>query len=275
VRGRLADRATQREIRDRLDGVAGWSDWTAGLAERFGLRPVVIGPGLGVTRDDGAARLVGLAVSIFRDGVVPPYAIGGEAVTEVSPSGGSSSSHSENDLPAPPHCAGFFEPVPPMALLFACVRPHPGGGAETTVTDLPRLLERADPGHLRAWRDHPYRYRTSRRLGGTEHPLRILRTVDGRPFLRYRREYTVTDEEGRPALDALDALLAEHAWKVHLAPDEVLVQWNGAPHGRLAQRGPTPSDPARRRRLLRCRVEPAEGWADRFEGTQAGRRQTV
>ena len=50
-------------------------------------------------------------------------------------------SHSENDLPAAPHAAGFFDRRPPAIAVFACVRPHANGGGETTVADLQRILQ--------------------------------------------------------------------------------------------------------------------------------------
>ncbi|OFW28534.1 MAG: hypothetical protein A3H97_05280 [Acidobacteria bacterium RIFCSPLOWO2_02_FULL_65_29] len=209
--------------------------------------------------------LVGLAASLFPGGVVPPYEVGGAAVTDVTARGGSAASHSQNDLPAPPHTAGFFEPVPPMAVLFACVRPHPGGGAETTVVDLERLLRAAQPEHLLMWEQGRYRYRTPARLGRAVHPFRALRHASGLPFLRYRREYTMYDE-GREALEALDRLVNDRAniLAFPLARDEILVHSNGTPHGRRAQIGPTPIDPGQRRLLLRCRVRPATGWAELF-----------
>lgn len=269
VRGDLAATGTQRDIRARLDALPGWSAWTARLAACFGVRPLYIGAGLGIGQDAPTSRrlLVGLAVSIFRDCFVPPYEVGNPAVTEVKPSGGSASSHSLNDLPAPPHCAGFFEAVPPMAVFFACARPHPAGGAQSCVADVENILRRADPAHLRAWRQHPYRYRTSSRLGRTEHPLNVLRTINGRPFFRFRRENMITDKEGQAPLDALDTLLAdpENTWQIQLERDEILVLWNGAPHGRRPQIGPTPDDPACRRMLLRCRIQPAAGWSDHFQ----------
>ena len=266
IEGDLAAPATQWRIATALLAFREWRDFLAALGP-IGLRPLWLGPGLGVARRDafGPRLLVGLAATLFPGSVVPPYAVGGAAVTEVTPRGGSASSHSQNDLEAPPHTAGFFEPVPPMAGLFACVRPHPGGGAETTVIDLGRVLRVADPRHVRRWGEGQYRYHTSSRLGRTLHPLRVLRQVNGLPFLRYRRRYTM-DTEG--ALDALDRLIndPENAFVFPLAHDEILVHWNGTPHGRRPQVGPTPTAPGQRRLLLRCRVQPACGWAELFSG---------
>lgn len=269
VHGDLAETCTQRDIRERLDSVPGWRAWTERLAACFGVRPLWLGPGLGIGQDGPTSRrlLVGLAVSVFRDGFVPPYEVGNPAVTEVKPAGGSASSHSLNDLPAPPHCAGFFEAVPPMAVFFACARPHPTGGAQTCVADVETILRRADPAHIRAWREHPYLYRTSQRLGRTEHPLNVLRTIDDRPFFRFRRENMIADKDGQEPLDALEKLLADpdNSWSIPLEHDEILILWNGAPHGRLPQSGPTPDDPACRRLLLRCRIQPTTGWSDHFQ----------
>jgi hypothetical protein len=267
IEGDPAKPATQSRIAAGLDEFPEWRHFTAALRP-VGLRPLWLGPGLDVARDHVSARrlLVGLAASLLPGGVVPPYEVGGAAVTDVTARGGSASSHSQNDLPAPPHTAGFFEPVPPMAVLFACVRPHPGGGAETTVVDLERLLRAAEPEHVRMWEEGRYRYRTSTRLGRTVQRFRVLRHVRGVPFLRYRREYTMDDGEGREALEALDRLVNDRAnvLAFPLAHDEVLVHSNGAPHGRRVQVGPTPIDPGQRRLLLRCRVQPAAGWAEVF-----------
>lgn len=267
IEGDPAEPATQLRTTAALNTVPEWRVFTAAVRP-VGLRPLWLGPGLGITRNDETARrlLVGLATTLFPGSVVPPYEVGGAAVTEVTPRGGSAPSHSQNDLEAPPHTAGFFERVPPLAVLFACVRPHPGGGAETTVIDLERVLRVADPDHLRRWEEGRYRYRTSARLGRTVHDFRVLRRVHGHPFLRYRRAYTVDDGEGREALDALDRLLNDPAnvRAFPLAPDEILLHSNGTPHGRRPQRGPTPTNPAERRLLLRCRVQPAQGWAEQF-----------
>jgi hypothetical protein len=268
IEGDEPEPATQARIAACLGEVPEWRRFTAATLRPMGLRPLWLGPGLEITRDHVSARrlLVGLATAVFPGGVVPRYQVGGRVVTEVTARGGSASSHSQNDLPAPPHTAGFFEPVPPMAVLFACVRPHPGGGAETTVVDLERVLRLADPAHVRAWEERRYRYRTSARLGGTVHRFRMLRRVQGLPFLRYRREYTIDDGEGHEALEALDRLINDRAnvLAFPLAQDEVLVHLNGAPHGRWPQVRPTPSDPRRRRLLLRCRVQPATEWAEVF-----------
>ena len=267
IEGDPAEPATQSRIVAGLDEVPEWRRFTAALRP-VGLRPLWLGQGLDIARDHESARrlLVGLAASLLPGGVVPPYQVGGAAVTEVTAQGGSVTSHSQNDLPAPPHTAGFFEPVPPMAVLFGCVRPHPGGGAETTVVDLERLLRAAEPKHVRMWEQGRYWYRTSTRLGGTVHRFRVLRHVRGMPFLRYRREYTLYDAEGREALEALDRLVNDRAnvLAFPLAHDEVLVHFNGAPHGRRPQVCPTPIDPGQRRLLLRCRVQPAAGWAEVF-----------
>jgi alpha-ketoglutarate-dependent taurine dioxygenase len=267
IEGDLAEPDTQARIAAGLLERTEWREFVAALRP-IGLRPLWLGPGLGVAAHDAAASrlLVGLAVTLFPRSVAPPYDVGGAAVTEVTPRGGSAPSHSQNDLEAPPHTAGFFEPVPPMAGLFACVRPHPGGGAETTVIDLERLLRVADPQHVCAWEEGAYRYSTSARLGRSEHPLRVLRQVAGLPFLRYRRRYTVCDGGSDAALDALDRLVNDPAnvLAFPLAHDEILVHWNGTPHGRRAQVGSTPADPGQRRLLLRCRVQPARGWAELF-----------
>ncbi len=250
IDGDLADIATQRAIRHALDAIPAWRDWAASLPP-IGLVPIHIGPGLGIAENTTESRklLVGLA---SRWGIVPPYAIGGTAVTEVTPRGGSAWSHSSNDCPAPPHTAGFFEPAPPMACVFACVRPHAGGGAETTVVDLDRLFASADSGDLRRWREGEWRYRTSARFGRTSHPLTILRDVGGLPFLRYRREYMEGD-----GLESLEALVNDpsNALVYALQRDEILVHWNGAPHGRRPQVGETPASEGERRLLLRCRIE--------------------
>lgn len=267
IEGDAAQPPTQARIASALDEFPEWRGFTA-ARRPVGLRPLWLGPGLDIAREHASARrlLVGLAVSLFPGAVVPPYEVGGAAVTEVMARGGSATSHSQNDLEAPPHTAGFFEPVPPMAALFACVRPHPGGGAETTVVDLERLLRAARPEHVRTWEQGWYRYRTSARLGRTVHRFRVLRHVHGMPFLRYRHDYTIDDGEGREALDALDQLVNDraNALAFPLARDEVLVHSNGAPHGRRPQVQPTPLDPNQRRLLLRCRVQPMVGWAEEF-----------
>ena len=267
IEGDPAEPATQSRITAALNTVPEWREFAAAVRP-VGLRPLWLGPGLGIARADETARslLVGLAAALFPGSLVPPYEVGGAAVTEVTPRGGSAPSHSQNDLEAPPHTAGFFERVPPLAVLFACVRPHPGGGAETTVVDLERVLRAAEPAHRRTWEERRYRYRTSARLGRTVHHFRVLRRVHAHPFLRYRRAYTVDDGEWREALDALDRLLndPQNVLPFPLAHDEILVHSNGTPHGRCPQVGPTPADPEKRRLLLRCRVQPAAGWSAVF-----------
>lgn len=268
VDGDLAEPGTQARLATCLLAYPEWRDFVAAV-QPVGLRPLWLGPGLGIAHHDLSGRrlLVGLAVTLFPGAVAPPYELGGAAVTEVMARGGSESSHSRNDREAPPHTAGFFEPVPPMAGLFACVRPHPGGGAETTVIDLERLLGVADPEHVRRWEERPYRYRTSARLGRTVHSLRLLRRVGGLPFLRYRRHYTLDEDgAGGDALDALDRLVTDPANELAfpLGRDEVLVHWNGTPHGRRRQATATPVEPERRRLLLRCRVQPAQRWTELF-----------
>jgi hypothetical protein len=66
-------------------------------------------------------------------------------------------------------------------------------------------------------------------------------------------DYTV---ERTPALAALDRLIRDPAncYAASLAPGEVIFVWNGAPHGRSPQRGPTPKRAEERRKLLRCRL---------------------
>jgi hypothetical protein len=134
------------------------------------------------------------------------------------------------------------------------------------VVDVERVLRAAEPEHVRTWDEERYRYRTSTRLGKTVRPFRVLRHVQGLPFLRYRREYTMDDGAGREALEALDRLVNDRAnvLAYPLGRDEILVHSNGAPHGRRPQVGPTPVDPSQRRLLLRCRVRPASGWAEVF-----------
>jgi hypothetical protein len=267
IEGDPAQPETQSRLTAALGEVPEWRRFTAGLRP-LGLRPLWLGAGLDVARDDAAARrlLAGLAISVFPGGIVPPYEVGGAAVTEVTPRGGSVASHSQNDLPAPPHTAGFFEPVPPMAVLFACVRPHPGGGAETTVVDVEQLLGAAQPERVRAWEERRHWYRTPVRLGASLRPLRLLRHVRGLPFLRYRRDYTLAEADGAGSLGEIDRLVADPSITLvfPLARDEILVHWNGAPHGRRRQLGPTPTAPGHRRLLLRCRVQPAAGWAESF-----------
>ena len=197
----------------------------------------------------------------------------------------SPASHSENDLPAPPHTAGFFGEIPPSHNLFACVAPHPGGGGETVVVDLGSLLTEAhEEEELELWlRPGGYRYRTSKRLGGTIHPLTLLSFPgpQGLPFLRYREEYsTLAPGESDPghdrALGRLRVLCGDtrHQLRIRLQRDEVLLFYNGAPHGRaplVHPQGAGKENNQPPRKLLRCRVMPrAAAWASHFrEGKHA------
>jgi hypothetical protein len=170
-----------------------------------------------------------------------------------------------NDLPAAPHTAGFFEPVPNHSCYFACIRPHPGGGGETTVVNLDAVLTKASPDCIAEWTEKTYFLRTSKRLGTETKPFQLLRSIEGAPFLRYRKEYTVGFDED-PSLRELERLVCDT--KNHhvalLQPDEIIMHWNGAPHSRLPQQGATPEDTAQRRKLIRCRTQPYAGWERYF-----------
>lgn len=209
------------------------------------LRPRII-EGVDINEES----LVALALDMFPDHEISPYEVGNRAVTRVTArAGATEQSHSENDLPAPPHTAGFFSPSPPEIVFFGCVRPHPGGGAETTVADLEDVLGRVEEEPLRA---NTYQYRTPKRMGETTHPFRVLQEVDGLPFLRFRRDYT---ESPDGLIDRVEQEIKRAPYVAALREGDVLFHWNGAPHGRFPQRGPTPEDPDRRRMLLRCRLK--------------------
>lgn len=260
--------SVQSELKALLFGNKNWADWIATLPSPVSLKPIVLERGLGFERDDEFARtlLVGLALSLQPENFVPPYSVGNLAVTEVIAKGtATEASHSENDLPAPPHCAGFFEPVPPQVCFFTCIRPHPGGGAETTVVNLERILELAPQALIEEWENREYQLRTSRRLGEQVLPFRLLQNVNGLPFLRYRKEYTVDFEQTR-ALCLLEELITHPAnhFIVPLKAGDTLIHWNGSPHSRMAQSGSTPVEIEARRKLIRCRSVPQTGWAENF-----------
>ncbi len=252
VPGTLLDDGVQRAVVDRLAQFAPWTDWVARARRPLSLVPFSVGPGFPVT----PPMLVGLARALYPDLELSPYDVGPEAVTAVvARRGATARSHSENDLPAPPHTAAFFDDAPPLVAVFGCVRPHPGGGAETTIADVESILAALSPAHRRALRDRDHYYQTPRRQGSRRFPFRVLTTVHGLPFVRFRMDYTADDSE---ALRALDALVRnpQHQWVAPLAAGEVVFAFNGAPHGRAPQIGSTPADPGARRTLLRCRLRP-------------------
>ena len=92
----------------------------------------------------------------------------------------------------------------------------------------------------------------------------IMAQIDGLPFLRYREAYTLGFSRDATMVQ-LRSLLADprHHYVVALRPSDVLACFNGAPHARRAQRGPTPTARGRRRKLLRCRTQPP-GWTRAF-----------
>lgn len=268
LEGDLSSPSFQMEVRDAILEIPAWWDWIRGAPSPQGLRPLLVGEGLGLSNDDDAARrlLVGLACSLQPESFAPPYKVDGLAVTEVMAKPGSTKeSHSQNDLPAPPHSAGFFEEVPPHTCYFCCVRPHPGGGAETTVTNLEAILEKAPQALIDEWENKTYYLFTSKRLGNEVKPFKLLSWIDGLPFLRYRKEYTV-DFDADKSLVLLEELMLNPANHfIHrLEADETLVHWNGAPHSRMRQIGETPEEPSERRKLIRCRTEPLVGWPEKF-----------
>ena len=281
----------QRQILCVLFEHTEWVEWVESLQRELEARPYVrIGAGLGVCADcEGGRRLLlGLSLSCHPGCMSPPYDIGritiGTVMRSSDSADASAESHSTNELPAPPHTAGFFERVPPLANAFACVRPHPRGGGETIVVDSGRVVSSLCAQHERTLRTRPYTLRTSARLGGEKRPFTVLEDgPDGRPFLRYRASYTepVAAADDGGALAALAAAVDDPAncVRADLAADEVLIQSNGCPHGRLPMRGagadaeagtlagepPQPAGADGRRKLIRCRVQPRRGWAERFD----------
>eukprot|EP01047_Picozoa_sp_COSAG01_P073490 COSAG01_NODE_12001_length_1815_cov_2.298429_1_plen_155_part_00 len=147
----------------RMGGTV-WESWVGVLRGELELRGYVrVGAGLGISSDcEGGRRLLlALALALFPGSEAAPYDIGPVTIGQVTlpadaaeagAAASSAESHSTNDLPAPPHTAGFFEAVPPLANAFACIRPHPSGGAETFVVDTAKIIAAADPEHLQAWR---------------------------------------------------------------------------------------------------------------------------
>ena len=268
--GDLSKIAFQLELRDALLNIPVWYDWIRTAPDIAGLTPLVVGSGLGLAQDDMAARrlLVGLACSLQPKSFAPVYKVDQLAVTEViAKVGATRESHSQNDLPAPPHCAGFFEPVPPHTCYFSCIRPHAGGGAETTVLSLEALLDQAPQALIEEWENKTYHLFTSKRLGQQVQPFKLLSWIDGEPFLRYRKEYML-DFETDQSLRLLEELILNPSnhFIVGLKADETLIHWNGAPHSRMPQIGQTPEESALRRKLIRCRTEPLHGWPEKFIG---------
>lgn len=258
----------QLKLRDSLLEIPEWWQWIKNAPSPQGLTPLLIGAGLGLSNDDMIARrlLVGLACSLQPDSFAPPYKVDNLAVTEViAKSGSTVESHSQNDLPAPPHCAGFFEEVPPHTCYFSCVRPHPHGGAATTVLSLEAILKKAPQALIDEWENKTYYLFTSKRLGNEIKPFKLLSWVDGLPFLRYRKEYTVDFEKDRSLLLLEELVLnPSNHFIVQLQADETLAHWNGAPHSRMQQNGATPEAIELRRKLIRCRTEPLTGWKEKF-----------
>lgn len=268
IDGNLSSVLVQQTLRRCLMEISAWSEWIAANPLAPPPRPTLLKAGLGTELDDEHARklLVGVALCLQPQHLVPPYAIGNQAVTEVIAQPQSTKeSHSMNDLPAPPHTAGFFEDVPPHTCYFSCIRPHAGGGAETTVLDLERVLAHVPQALIDEWSSKSYYLKTSRRMGEEVRPFQLLRWVDGVPFLRYRKEYMLGFEHD-PSLKILEELVSNPAnhFVVALKPGETLIHWNGAPHSRLAQQGDTPEPIAERRKLIRCRTVPTSGWGEQF-----------
>lgn len=273
ITGDTSTQPVQEEIKSLLMQDPAWVDWIKSFPPYIRTVPVYIKAGLNLKRDDEGARklFIGLARCIEADSYVAPYyAIDNLAVTEViaEPGIDAKESHSKNDLPAPPHIAAFFEKVPPHTCYFACIRSHPYGGGETTVVNLEAVLEDASSALIDEWKNKTYYLRTSKRLGNKVIPFRLLTSIDGLPFLRYRKEYTegFDDDPSLTALQKLACNLDNH-YTVLLQADEVLAFWNGAPHSRLPQRGKTPEEVHARRKLIRCRTQPISNWEENFEYT--------
>jgi hypothetical protein len=265
----LSEEKTQLELRHRLMSLPAYGNWILPHLHAAEARPVLVEKGLGFERDDDFSRvmLVGLAVTLQPGHICPPYSIGGQAVTEVIAQANSTVlSHSQNDLPAPSHTAGFFEETPPHTCYFCCIRPHAAGGGATTVLDVNRVLEQAPQALIDEWTNKPYLLRTSARLGGEIVPFQMLRWIGGVPFLRYRKECMVGFDQD-PSLRLLEELVQNPAnhFIVPLKAGETLVHWNGLPHSRLAQNGPTPSEVTQRRKLIRCRTIPQQLWSEDFK----------
>ena len=84
----LSNETHQKHLVRCLNSCPEWNNLVAAIqaaVRKEPLRPVVIGPGLGIAEDTVVARclLVALACSVFPEGFCPPYAVGGEAVTQV------------------------------------------------------------------------------------------------------------------------------------------------------------------------------------------------
>jgi hypothetical protein len=265
--------ATQHGLRAALMSTGAWADWITPLQGSVRGRPLVFHKGLGTEADDSTARvlLTGLALTLEPGHLCPPYSIGNTVVTEVMAAADSTPlSHSQNDLPAPPHSAGFFEAVPPHTCYFSCIRPHTLGGAATTVLNLPKILEQVPQALIDEWTTKEYLLQTSARMGGQVNPFKLLQWIDGAPFLRYRKEYMVGFDEDR-SLQLLEQLVTDPAnhFIAPLQAGETLVHWNGAPHSRLPQVGATPQLESERRKLIRCRSVPEFGWNEKFQGREA------
>ena len=271
VQGNPRDLSTQELIQFQLMQDPIWAQWVATFPSRIQDRPWHVKAGLGFSRDDEDARrlLVGLARCIQPGSFVPTYPEN-LAVTEVMAFPDTDKeSHTKNDLPAPPHVAAFFKQVLPHTCYFACIRPHPFGGGETTVVNLDAVLELASPLMIGEWENRTYYLRTSEYHGNKLVPFKLLTYIDGFPFLRYRREFTV-DFDSDLSLTNLQKLVCDPAnhYKVLLQSDEILIHWNGAPHSRLPQRGSTPEEVSKRRKLIRCRTQPLHGWEKNFESPE-------
>jgi len=270
LNGDLSDISFQDEVRDCLMANREWAAWIEQNRVAISLRPILVRAGLGIELDDDVSRkiLVGLARCMEPGSYVPPYEVGNLAVTKVIAKPNSTpESHSMNDLPAPPHCAGFFEDVPPHTCYFACIRAHPQGGGETTVVNLERVLDQAPQALIDEWTDTTHILKTSKRLGNELRPFKLLSWKEELPFLRYRKEYTKEFEQDR-SLVMMEELLSSPSnhFIVLLQPGETLIHWNGTPHSRLAQNGETPQDPEHRRKLIRCRPVP-RNWGENFKST--------
>jgi hypothetical protein len=86
----------------------------------------------------------------------------------------------------------------------------------------------------------------------------LHRDLEGQPFLRYRASYIVDPTDDGGALAALTAAVEDPANHVvaALQADEVLLHYNGFPHGRKVATGAQRYADGSQRKLIRCRVQP-------------------
>lgn len=260
----------QNEIRDCLNKDTEFRKFITKSRQHYAENGYIrFGRGLGIEHGESQDEfkrtvaykmLMGLALSMDKDYVVPNYQVENKPITRVQArEGATDKHHAENDKGAFPHTAEFFGSTPPLANLFACVQRHAQRGAETAVVNVEKIVNNSrkeHPEYVNEWfKKNNYTLITRRRDGKRQHPFTLMEVNDGKISLRFRKEYIV-GFNARPELIYLERLLEDpdNYHIAHLQAGEVLMCDNTLPHARFSQEGATPHNPEERRLLIRLRV---------------------